>query len=152
MDQSTAYTATHAPGLAVARSRRSDQAAPVQERWPDGVDQREPRSPLHITFTTSPATLRLDGVIDESTFGILTRALTRARRTGEFQIFVDLAGVEFCDVAGLRAIISLADGRDPGCAAAGETILTHLPSCLATLLRILGWDATPGLTLADPGS
>jgi hypothetical protein len=65
---------------------------------------------------------------------------------------VDLAGVEFCDVAGLRAIISLVDRRDPRCPAAGEIILVHLPSCLDTLLRVLGWDATPGLTVGEPGS
>ena len=151
MDQSTACTAAGAPGLAVTRSRRGGQAAPAQERWPDGADRGEPRSTLDITFTTLPVTLRLDGVIDESTFGILTRALTRARGSGEFPILVDLAGVEFCDVAGLRAIISTVDGRDPGCPPAGEITLLHLPSYLATLLRILGWDTTPGLTLADPG-
>lgn len=151
MDQNTARTATGAPGHTVAPSYRGGQAAPAQERWPDGVDLREPRSALHITVTTPPTTLRLDGVIDESTFGILTRALACARRSGEFPILVDLAGVEFCDVAGLRAIISAADGWDPGCPEAGGITLVHLPSYLATLLRILGWDATPGLTLADPG-
>jgi anti-anti-sigma regulatory factor len=125
---------------------------PSQERWLDRADRGEPQGPLHITFTAPPATLRLDGVIDESTFGILTRTLTRARRSGDFPMLVDLAGVEFCDVAGLRAIISLVDGRDPCGRAAGEITLVHLPSHLATLLRVLGWDATPGLIVADPGS
>ena len=151
MKQDTARTATGALEHTVARFRRGDPAAPAQERWPNGVDQGEPRSSLGITFTTQPVTLRLDGLIDESTFGILSRALTRARRSGDFPILVDLAGVEFCDVAGLRAIISLADGRDPGCPATGGITLVHVPSYLVTLLRILGWDATPGLTLADPG-
>lgn len=152
MKQNTARTATGAPGPTVARFRRGGPAAPAQERWPKGFDQGEPRSSLRITVTTQPMSLRLDGVIDESTFGILTRALTRARRSGDFPILVDLAGVEFCDVAGLRAIISLADGRDAGCPAARKITLVHLPSYLATLLGILGWDAAPGLTLADPGS
>jgi hypothetical protein len=107
---------------------------------------------LHITFTRPPAILSLAGVIDESTSGILARALTRAHGSGSFPILVDLAGVEFCDVAGLRAIISRADGQGPGHPAAERIILAHLPAHLVTLLRILGWDATPGLTLADPGS
>jgi hypothetical protein len=43
-----------------------------------------------------------------------------------------------------------ADGRVSGLPAAGEVTLVNLPAQLATLLRILGWDAAPGLTLAEP--
>jgi hypothetical protein len=56
-------------------------------------------------------------------------------------------------VAGLRAIVSLA--RRPGDseggrpAAAEQIVLAHLPAPVRSVLRILGWDAVPGVILDD---
>jgi hypothetical protein len=50
-------------------------------------------------------------------------------------------------VAGLRAIISLASGQGEDRSAVEEVMFTHLPAPLQRVLRILGWDAAPGVIL-----
>jgi ABC-type transporter Mla MlaB component len=67
---------------------------------------------------------------------------------GERRVRVDLAGVEHCDLAGLRAMISLAYTGD-GRVSLEQVVLAHLPGSLRTALRILGWDAAPGLILEE---
>jgi hypothetical protein len=53
--------------------------------------------------------------------------------------------VEFCDLAGLRAIVRLA--------AAERTVVLHgLAAQLQTLLGIMGWDGTPGLVIDNQPS
>jgi anti-sigma B factor antagonist len=104
-------------------------------------------SQLHAVFTSSPPTLHLAGDIDESTFPDLTEILAHTAAAGASRIQVDLADVEYCDVAGLRAIISLASGRGEDRAAVDEIVFTHLPGPLQRVLLILGWDAAPGVIL-----
>jgi anti-anti-sigma regulatory factor len=104
-------------------------------------------SRLRAVFTSPPATLQLAGDIDEWTFSDLTEILARTAAAGAPRIHVDLADVEYCDVAGLRAIISLASGPGDDWAAGQEIVFTHLPGPLQRVLRILGWDAAPGVTL-----
>ena len=99
---------------------------------------------LRITSTRSPPGLALSGEIDEISYADLVGALERfADRLAE--IHVGLAGVEYCDLAGLRAILKLARGN-------GQTrcvVLHNVPPHLHEVLRILGWDATPGLTIDE---
>lgn len=104
-------------------------------------------SPLQVSLAQEPPTLRLAGDIDEHTYAGLTEALATVAAAGERRIRVDLAGVSYCDIAGLRAIISLAAGRDDGRAAVEHLVLAHLPGSLLTVLQILGWDDVPGLVL-----
>jgi anti-anti-sigma factor len=104
-------------------------------------------SSLHAVFSRPPATLHLAGDIDESTFPELTRILADTAAAGASRIHVDLTDVEYCDVAGLRAIISLASGRGEDRAPVDEIVLTHVPGPLQRVLLILGWDAAPGVIL-----
>ena len=104
-------------------------------------------SRLHAVFTSPPPTLHLAGDIDEWTFPDLTNILARTAATGAPRIHVDLADVEYCDVAGLRAIISLAGGGGNPRAPVEEVVLTQLPEPLQRVLCILGWDAAPGVIL-----
>ena len=65
-------------------------------------------------------------------------------------LIIDLANVRYCDLAGLRAIVrlTLADNRGPD--HGGRRVTVHdMPEHLSNILRILGWDATPGLVLAE---
>lgn len=114
-------------------------AAPAPARAPSGS--------LHATFTSSPPTLHLAGDIDEWTYPDLTKILARVAAAGAPRILIDLAAVEYCDVAGLRAIIALANGQDDGRASVEEIVFTRLPVSLWQVLRILGWDAAPGVIL-----
>ena len=63
-----------------------------------------------------------------------------------------LAGVEYCDLAGLRTIVRLAGGRGGGRDRGGRRlVLRDVPPELKTILQIMGWDATPGLVIDGPG-
>jgi anti-anti-sigma regulatory factor len=128
-----------------------DVVAPrTGKSWSDGVGRQAPQSPLRITFHRRRATLELAGVIDDSTYPVLTRSLARAALSGVAAIRIDLTGVEFCDLAGLRAITSLANPAGHGPGTVRQVTITHLPAQLAGIMRILGWDATPGLVLVEP--
>jgi anti-anti-sigma regulatory factor len=119
------------------------------DSWSDQVGRREPQSPLVASFTRPPARLRLAGVIDESTYPVLRRALAKATLAGDDAIRVDMAGVEFCDLAGLRMIVSVATPSGQNRAAAGQVVIADLPVPLTDLMHILGWDAAPGVVLLD---
>jgi anti-anti-sigma factor len=139
------------PGTSGGRvlPRGEGAAAPVGDAWLPRVPRRDCASPLQATFTTSPPVLQLAGDIDEWTYPYLTEVLARASQAGERRIQVDLLGVRYCDVAGLRAIISLASGTGCGQGGIEQIVLAHLPGHLQRLLQILGWDATPGVMLED---
>ena len=111
------------------------------------VTERNGSGRLQAVFSNPPPTLQLAGDIDECTYTDLMDILARAAAAGAPRIHVDLAAVEYCDVAGLRAIISLACGQGGDPAAVGEIVFTHLPGPLQQVLHILGWDAAPGVIL-----
>ena len=126
------------------------------------VMERGSRSPGHlvsddgelrITRLGDEPWLVVAGEIDEYSYKSLIRALASvARDPGE--IHIDLADVEYCDVAGLRAFVVLAAApcRDQAGLCrdqAGPRVVLHqVPPRLVNVLHILGWDATSGLTIA----
>src|ERR1039457_2097328 len=60
---------------------------------------------LRMTSLGSPPVLTIDGEIDEDTYPALVRKL--GELTGPAEIHLNLAGVRYCDLAGLRAMILL---------------------------------------------
>jgi anti-anti-sigma factor len=111
------------------------------------VPQQAGFSRLQGFFTSPAPTLHLAGEIDEWTLPDLRKFLAHAAAAGAPRIYVDLADVEYCDVAGLRAIISLASGQGEDQAGIDEIVFTHLPGPLQRVLCVLGWDAAPGVIL-----
>jgi ABC-type transporter Mla MlaB component len=111
---------------------------------------------LRITSTTNPPGLAIAGEIDESTYPGLISALRTSGDDGA-EIHFSLGGVRYCDLAGLRAIVC-ATGAN-GCEDSGDrrqrrrraVVLHQVPPQLIAVLRIVGWDSTPGLTLDPPG-
>jgi anti-anti-sigma factor len=104
---------------------------------------------LRITRAGRPPVVALAGEIDEATYPGLVGALDQAV-DGESEVHFDLAGVEYCDLAGLRAIICVT-GADRG--GRRRVVLHQLAPELQTVLRIVGWDSIPGLTMEDrPGA
>jgi ABC-type transporter Mla MlaB component len=107
---------------------------------------------LRITSTTDPPGLTIAGEIDESTYPGLLSALQRSA-DGPAEIHFSLGGLEYCDLAGLRAIVCATGAR--GCEGSfnglhggrRSVVLHEVPPQLITVLRIVGWDSTPGLTL-----
>ena len=90
------------------------------------------------------------GEIDESTYPGLVGALKESA-DGHTEIHVSLAEVDYCDLAGLRAIILLTgtdsygdNGERPPEQASGAA---RGALQLQTVLRIVGWDSVPGLAL-----
>jgi anti-anti-sigma factor len=94
---------------------------------------------LRMTPVGSPPGLAIAGEIDEDTYPALVGKL--AELAGTAEIHLNLAGVKYCDLAGLRAIVRLAGAH-------GSRLVLHdLPPPLRTVLGIVGWDATPGLVI-----
>jgi anti-anti-sigma factor len=90
-----------------------------------------------------PAGLAIDGEIDEDTYPALVHQLDEAAQDRD-EVQIDLSAVEYCDLAGLRAIIRLAT-------ADRKLILHGVPAHLLNLLSILGWDQTSSLVI-NPGT
>jgi ABC-type transporter Mla MlaB component len=105
---------------------------------------------LRIISSCDPPGLVIDGEIDESTHLVLVRAV-RERARGLAEIHFWLGGVSYCDVAGLRAIVSLTTGHGVPGGVYRRVILHEVPPRLVTVLRLVGWDVVPGLTLAGRG-
>jgi ABC-type transporter Mla MlaB component len=98
---------------------------------------------LRITSTDDPPGLVIAGEIDESTYPGLIAALDTFTE-GPAEIHFGLGGVSYCDLAGLRAIVCTTGN---GAGGARRVVLHQLPPQLASVLRIVGWDRTPGLAL-----
>jgi len=105
---------------------------------------------LRIERAGGPPRLIVSGEIDESTYPGLVSALADAA-DGQREVHVNLAGVGYCDLAGLRAIVGMTGASD---GAGGRRVVLHeVPAQLLALLGIVGWDCTPGLTLdGRPGA
>jgi anti-anti-sigma regulatory factor len=101
-----------------------------QLRWSDA---------LRMTRMNAPPLLAIGGDVDEATYSTLVKTLYEFAR-GRREIHIDLSAVDYCDLAGLRAIIRLANAR--------RTVVLHgLPAHLQTVLGILGWNSKPGLMI-----
>lgn len=117
------------------RRPRRPATAPGPADYDDGV--------LRI-FRTGDTSLALAGEIDEETYPALVSYLGEIV-TGPAELHLDLSGVRYCDLAGLRALIGLTDvGRR--C-----VVLSGMSAQLEAILTILGWDSVPGLSVHRPG-
>ena len=111
---------------------------------------------LRITTTDDPPGLAIAGEIDESTYPGLVSALDKLM-DGPAEIHVSLAGVSYCDLAGLRAIVRITgaegNGADGGGQRSSRRVVLHgISRPIKTVLQIVGWDSIPGLALDQPGS
>lgn len=103
---------------------------------------------LRISWRSGePPIMALAGEVDESSYPGLVAALTGAAARYD-EIHLDLAGLAYCDLAGLRAIVRLASPDRPG-DPVKQVVLHQVPESLRTVLHIVGWDAPARLTLAD---
>ena len=87
----------------------------------------------------------MTGEIDESSYPMLLVSLAAA---GDGEIHIDLSGVTYCDLAGLRAIVRLAEPGSGG-RPARRVVLHAVPPRFREILHILGWDAVPGIDLLN---
>jgi ABC-type transporter Mla MlaB component len=103
-----------------------------------------------LRITRAGDRLLVAGDIDEDTYPDLMAALgSIAGQPGA--VHLHLAGVEYCDLAGLRAIVLLTETSGPEAGHGIRRVVLHgVPDRLTRLLRILGWDSAPGLVIAGP--
>jgi ABC-type transporter Mla MlaB component len=95
-----------------------------------------------ITKARDQPGLIIAGDVDESGYPLLLQSLAALDHHGG--IHIDLGGVEFCDLAGLRAIVCA--GRPGEDAGPGRPVCLHaVPARLRKIMQILGWDDRPGL-------
>jgi anti-anti-sigma regulatory factor len=83
------------------------------------------------------------GVVDDTTSSALAEALDRAVRWPDRDITLDLGGLQFIDVAGVRAIVRAAATLEPP----RRLQVVRLAPTLRKVIGIIGWDQTPGLQL-----
>ncbi|GAB1817597.1 MEDS domain-containing protein [Herbidospora sp. RD11066] len=98
---------------------------------------------LRIRRTFGPDGIRVEGEIDATSSADLARRLADAAQTVSGDLHVDLHGVTFIDLAGLRALVdtakTLGDQR--------ELVLGPVPEHVGQLMRLIGWHTTPGLRI-----
>ena len=87
------------------------------------------------------AAYALAGEIDESTVGGLAGKLAEIT-AGLGEVHLDLAALDYSDLAGLRVIVQLAG---PG----RRVVLHRVPPHLRAILGIVGWDGAPGVEVAS---
>lgn len=129
--------------------RLFDEAAVV------GLAARHPHivqiDPLHddrrlrITQTYRPRGLRISGIVDVATAGALTATLEHALTWPVRDIHLDLGGLEFIDVAGVRTIVRIAEALAPN----RSLVIERLVPGLRRVFAVVGWDRTPGLLIAE---
>ena len=118
------------------------QPEDCHEVYDDGV--------LRITRSGIPPVLAIAGEIDESTYPGLVGTLEKFV-DGQAEVHASLAGIEYCDLAGLRTIIRLAGGCGGPDSGRRRLVLYDVPPELTNILRIMGWDMAPGLVREVPG-
>ncbi len=140
--------------LLAAVGRRDDSAAllrvelrqdlalmPDDHRAPEELNEHGNRL-LRVTPSLEPPGLRLEGEVDASNIVALAATLAIAVAALS-EVHLDLAGLESIDLAGACLLARTAKALTPD----GALVLNPLPSHLRRLMRLAGWDQTPGLRL-----
>ena len=97
---------------------------------------------LRITQLPGPGSgYALAGEIDEAAFPALARRLDEIAADLD-EVHLDLAALDYTDLAGLRVIVGLADTGRRG------VVLHQVPPHLRAILNIVGWDTAPGVEIA----
>jgi anti-anti-sigma factor len=97
---------------------------------------------LRVISTICPPGLRVEGEVDFCSRDRLAAVLDEAVEFGSGDLHVDLTGVTFIDVAGIRMLTTVAKtlNRD------GRRLLLHAtPPGARKVIHLLGWETTPGL-------
>jgi anti-anti-sigma factor len=99
---------------------------------------------LVVTRTSSPAGLRVTGEVDTSNSSSLADSIRTGFPDGE-DPHLDLSGLSFVDISGIRELVNLAREFGPD-----RRLLIHgLPAQLETVMQVTGWTDLPGLELCN---
>ncbi|HUR08045.1 MAG TPA: STAS domain-containing protein [Nonomuraea sp.] len=130
-----------------AASAPASVIATLVERFVTALTPITASDQLRITPLANRAGLWVEGELDHSTLPDLRQALGSMASGRGF--CVDLSGLAFIDVGGLRALVSAAAALHDG---GGDHVLTlrSAPPQVRRLLELTGWHQTPGLHLQAP--
>ncbi|HVC75891.1 MAG TPA: STAS domain-containing protein [Candidatus Micrarchaeaceae archaeon] len=97
-----------------------------------------------ISRTDAPAGLSACGAIDVFNADAFAQILA-AGLDGEGDLSIDLHSLEFCDVSGIRALVTAAKGLNDG----RRMVVHGLPAQLRNVMTLVGWSDLPGLVIHD---
>jgi len=100
-------------------------------------------SHLVVTRTHEPAGLCFAGEIDSSNARAVADFLSNGL-AGTDDIHLDMSGLSFCDVSGIRSLIEVAESREQG-----RLLLHGLPNLLQEVLIATGWANLPHLVVVS---
>lgn len=100
---------------------------------------------LVVTRTEDPTGLCYAGEIDVSNSHAVAESLTLAAMEGA-DLHLDLSGLSFCDISGIRSLVDAAETR-----LSGRLLLHGLPELLQTVINVTGWSDLPNLEICNCG-
>ena len=100
---------------------------------------------LVVTRTEAPDGLYFAGEIDVSNSHAVAESLRNASMDGA-DVHLDLSGLSFCDISGIRSLVDAAEARQ-----SGRLMLHGLPDLLQTVMTVTGWSELPNLQLCNCG-
>ncbi|MFA1547898.1 STAS domain-containing protein [Actinomadura chokoriensis] len=99
---------------------------------------------LRLDGTFDPPHLAVDGEIDLSTLDTFTSALSSVLENSSGDVWVDVEGLNFIDVGGLRALAGAACRLEPQ---DRRLVLRSVAPHLAKLMDLVGWSRISGLVI-----
>ena len=100
---------------------------------------------LVIRRTYAPSGLSVSGAIDVFNVDAFAEMLVSCLQ-GPGDLRVDLHYLEFCDVSGIRALVSAAKEVQQG----RRLVLIGLPNQLRKVMTLVGWNDLPGMVISEP--
>jgi anti-anti-sigma factor len=100
---------------------------------------------LVVTRTEDPTGLCFAGEIDVSNSHAVAESLSLAAGDGA-DLHLDLSGLSFCDISGIRSLVDAAETR-----LSGRLMLHGLPQLLQTVMNVTGWSELPNLEICNCG-
>jgi anti-anti-sigma factor len=101
---------------------------------------------LVVSRTSSPAGISFAGEIDASNSHAVGSSIASAL-VHHRDLHVDVNSLQFCDISGIRAFVSAAEGLPKG-----RRLLLHgLPTQLETVIKVVGWNRIPALVMCRCG-
>jgi len=101
---------------------------------------------LVVTRTEEPSGLCFAGEIDVTNSHAVAESLGNAS-VGDADVHLDLSGLSFCDISGIRSLVDAAESRQTG-----RLMLHGLPVLLQTVMNVTGWSNLPNLQICDCGA
>jgi anti-anti-sigma regulatory factor len=102
---------------------------------------------LIVLRTSVPPGIRFAGEIDASNSHSVGTSIAAAMGPDQ-DVHVDVSSLLFCDISGIRELVSTAEAMKPG-----RRLLLHgMPGRLETVIKVVGWNRLPALVVCECGA